>query len=95
VFAAQRLTARWRQVCDIKALAAMARAAGALCCVDNSILTPVFQRPLELGADISMVSGTKFVGGHSDITAGLLAVKGKELAGRVYFLQVRAAATCP
>lgn len=49
---------------------------------------PLFQRPLELGADISMMSGTKFIGGHGDITLGVLAVKGEELAKRVYFLQV-------
>ena len=48
------------------------------------------QRPLDLGADISMTSGTKFVGGHGDVTLGLLTVKGEELAKRVYFLQVRA-----
>lgn len=76
------------QICDIRAIAAMARAAGAICCVDNSIMA-VQQRPIDLGADISMVSGTKFIGGHGDVTLGILAVKGVELAKRVYFLQVR------
>ncbi|KXZ54908.1 hypothetical protein GPECTOR_4g980 [Gonium pectorale] len=75
------------QVCDIAAIASMARAAGAITCVDNSIMAPVFQRPLDLGADICMTSGTKFVGGHGDVTLGLLTVKGEELAKRVYFLQ--------
>ncbi|KAG2435866.1 hypothetical protein HXX76_007061 [Chlamydomonas incerta] len=75
------------QICDIAAIAAMSRAAGAVTCVDNSIMAPVFQRPLDLGADISMTSGTKFVGGHGDVTLGLLTVKGEELAKRVYFLQ--------
>lgn len=56
--------------------------------VDNSILAPVFQQPLALGADISMTSGTKFIGGHSDITAGILSVKDAELAKQVYFFQV-------
>jgi cystathionine beta-lyase/cystathionine gamma-synthase len=62
------------QVCDIKALAEIAHAAGALCLVDNSFMSPIFQRPLELAADISMISGTKFIGGHSDVTCGVLSV---------------------
>jgi cystathionine beta-lyase/cystathionine gamma-synthase len=61
--------------------------------VDNSILAPVFQQPLLLGADICMTSATKFIGGHSDVTAGILSIKGKELADRLYFLQVRTPAT--
>lgn len=119
--------------------AQLAHAAGALVCVDNSILTCLYQSPLELGADISMTSGgwrgwvggwvaggrvlgllpccrccrrcrillhlpvprlaplcppvrpapaTKFIGGHSDVTAGVLAVNDKQLAERLYFLQV-------
>ncbi|GIL55171.1 hypothetical protein Vafri_10770 [Volvox africanus] len=75
------------QICDIAAIVAIAREAGAITVVDNSIMAPVFQRPLALGADISMTSGTKFVGGHGDVTLGLLSVKGQELAKRVYFLQ--------
>ena len=50
-------------------------------------MAPVFQSPLALGADISMTSATKFVAGHSDVTAGILSVKGDELAEAVYFLQ--------
>ena len=65
----------------------MAKEVGALVCVDNSIMTCLYQRPLELGADISMTSATKFVAGHSDVTGGLLAIKGEELAKRVYFFQ--------
>lgn len=68
------------QVCDIKALAEIAHAAGALCLVDNSFMSPIFQRPLELGADISMISGTKFIGGHSDVTCGVLSVSAGLLA---------------
>lgn len=56
--------------------------------VDNSILAPVFQQPLAMGADISMTSATKFIGGHSDVTAGILSVKDAELAKQVYFFQV-------
>lgn len=62
--------------------------AGALVVVDNSILAPVFQQPLALGADISMTSATKFIGGHSDITGGILSVRDPELATQVYFFQV-------
>eukprot|EP00892_Ulva_mutabilis_P009980 jgi/Ulvmu1/7354/UM036_0014.1 len=75
------------RVCDLKALTDIAHANGALVMVDNSIMTPIFQKPLELGADISMVSATKFVGGHSDVTGGILAFKDKALADRVYFFQ--------
>jgi cystathionine beta-lyase len=75
------------QICDIAAIARAAHEAGALVCVDNSFMTPLMQRPLDLGADISMTSGTKYIGGHGDITLGMLAVKGEELAKRVYFLQ--------
>jgi cystathionine beta-lyase len=75
------------QICDIKAIAAAAHAAGALVCVDNSFLTPLYQRPLDLGADISMTSGTKYIGGHGDTTLGMLAVKDAELGKKLYFLQ--------
>lgn len=75
------------QVCDIAAITAIAHAAGALVCVDNSFLTPLYQRPLELGADISMTSGTKYIGGHGDTTLGMLAVRDPELGQQLYFLQ--------
>jgi len=75
------------QVTDIVGIAAIARAGGALSMVDNSMMAPVFQQPLALGADISMTSATKFIGGHSDVTAGILSVRGKELADKIYFMQ--------
>eukprot|EP00884_Botryococcus_braunii_P017107 jgi/Botrbrau1/407/Bobra.110_2s0057.1 len=75
------------QICDIAAISAMAHEIGALVLVDNSILAPVFQQPLALGADISMTSATKFIGGHSDVTAGMLSIRGKEIGDRLYFLQ--------
>lgn len=75
------------QVADLRRLCALAKKAGAISLVDNSILTPVFQSPLLLGADVSMTSATKFVGGHSDVTAGLLAVRGLDLYKRLYFYQ--------
>ena len=75
------------QICDIKRICDYAKSVGALTCVDNSILTPIYQMPLELGADISMTSATKFIGGHSDVTGGVLAVRDPELAQRLYFVQ--------
>ena len=75
------------QICDVKAICDYARSVGAMTCVDNSILTPLYQMPLDLGADISMTSATKFIGGHSDVTGGVLAVRDPELAQRLYFVQ--------
>ena len=59
--------------CDIARAARAAHALGALVVVDNTFASPVLQRPLDLGADLSVHSATKFLGGHSDITAGLVA----------------------
>ena len=55
--------------------------------VDNTFMTPYLQKPLALGADIVLHSGTKYLGGHSDVVAGLVAVKDPELAGRLAFIQ--------
>lgn len=60
------------ELVDIPAVAALAHAHGALVAVDNTFATPVNQLPLALGADIAMQSATKFLGGHSDLTAGVL-----------------------
>lgn len=76
-----------QQICDIRKIAKMAHAHGALVLVDNSIMSPVLSHPLELGADIVMHSATKFISGHSDLMAGVLAVRGESLAKQVYFLQ--------
>ena len=65
--------------------------AGAVVLVDNTMMAPLFQQPLALGADISMTSATKFIAGHSDVTAGILSVKDSALAERIYFYQVRVA----
>ena len=67
---------------------ASVRQVDAVVVVDNSILAPVFQQPLALGADISMTSATKFIAGHSDVTGGTLSVKQPDLAQRIYFYQV-------
>lgn len=58
---------------DIAAVASLARQAGALTMVDNTFASPINQRPLTLGADLVVHSGTKFLGGHHDLTAGVLA----------------------
>jgi len=75
------------QITDIRAISQMAHAKGALVCVDNSIMAPVFQSPLDLGADISMTSATKFISGHSDLTGGILTCRGEQLAKDIYFHQ--------
>mmetsp|Transcript_11509 Transcript_11509/g.49595 ORF Transcript_11509/g.49595 Transcript_11509/m.49595 type:complete len:887 (-) Transcript_11509:40-2700(-) len=75
------------QITDIRRISEMAHAKGALVCVDNSMMAPVFAKPLELGADISMTSATKFISGQSDVTGGILAVKGEQLGKDIYFHQ--------
>ncbi|QDZ25021.1 cystathionine beta-lyase [Chloropicon primus] len=75
------------EVCDISAICKVAKEYGAVVCVDNSIMAPIFQRPIDLGADISMTSATKFIAGHSDVTGGILSVVGKELCEEIYFHQ--------
>ncbi|QDU90739.1 Cystathionine beta-lyase [Pirellulimonas nuda] len=74
-------------VCDYAALAKLAHSRGALLGCDNTFATPVLTRPLELGADIVMHSATKFIGGHSDVLGGLLAVREKPLLDELYFVQ--------
>jgi cystathionine gamma-synthase len=63
------------QIADIPAIADIAHEAGAWCAVDNTWATPVFQRPLALGADIAMHSATKYFGGHSDVLGGAVVLK--------------------
>ncbi|HEU0183743.1 MAG TPA: cystathionine beta-lyase [Blastocatellia bacterium] len=75
------------RIADIRALAGVARAAGALLAVDNSMLSPCFQKPLELGADIVVHSATKFLCGHSDVTAGALVTNDYDLHRRIAFDQ--------
>jgi len=65
-----------------------------LVAVDNTFATPYLQRPLDLGADIVMHSATKYLGGHSDVVAGALVVKDKDLADKLYFIQNASGAIC-
>jgi len=71
------------QVIDIAAAAKTARERGLLLIVDNTFLTPYFQKPLKLGADIVLHSGTKYLGGHNDALAGLLVAKDIEVCERL------------
>ena len=75
------------RITDIAGVVAAAKRVGALVCVDNSILAPMYQQPLALGADICMTSATKFVAGHSDVMAGVLTVRSEELGKQLYFHQ--------
>ena len=73
-------------ITDLERICAWAKAQGLLTIVDNTLLTPFFQRPIELGADIVVHSATKYLGGHNDVLAGLIVTKGKELSERMAFL---------
>jgi len=75
------------KVTDIAAVAEIARTNGILSICDNTFLTPFFQRPLELGMDIVVCSATKFIGGHNDTLAGLIAVKDSVLGEKIRFIQ--------
>ncbi|MBR3574382.1 MAG: PLP-dependent transferase [Lachnospiraceae bacterium] len=74
-------------ITDIAKVAEVSHKYGKLLIVDNTFLTPYLQRPLALGADIVVHSGTKYLGGHSDTVSGLAVVKDKALADRLYYLQ--------
>jgi len=75
------------RISDIRALASIAKGAGAYLAVDNSMLSPVFQQPLTLGADIVVHSATKFLCGHSDVTAGALITNDPALHQQIAFQQ--------
>lgn len=75
------------KVVDIRAAAEVAHAHGALLCVDNSTMSPYLQNPLALGADIVAHSATKFLCGHSDVTAGAVVLNDPGLAEQVYLIQ--------
>jgi cystathionine gamma-synthase len=74
-------------VIDIRKAAEAAHRIGALVVVDNTFATPYLQRPLELGADIVLHSTTKYLGGHSDVIGGFLAMNDPTVADRLKFLQ--------
>ena len=73
------------KISDIKALADIAHGVGAMLYVDNTFLTPYYQNPISLGADIVLHSATKYLGGHNDTLAGFLVAKNKEVAEKALF----------
>ncbi|MBO8164419.1 MAG: aminotransferase class I/II-fold pyridoxal phosphate-dependent enzyme [Brevibacillus sp.] len=75
------------KVTDLALLCGMARERGLLTIVDNTFLTPYYQRPLELGADIVIHSATKFISGHSDVVAGLVVTRDEQLGEQLYTVQ--------
>jgi len=75
------------KISDISAIAEIAKANNCLLCVDNTFATPVLQQPLLLGADIVIHSATKYLGGHSDLIAGILVAKDEQVGARLKFFQ--------
>ncbi|MFL4473218.1 cystathionine gamma-synthase [Paeniglutamicibacter sp. MACA_103] len=75
------------RISDIKAIAEITHAAGALLVVDNTFASPYLQQPLDLGADVVVHSTTKYIGGHSDVVGGAIVVKDPVLAEAIGFIQ--------
>ena len=75
------------KISDIAAIAKIAKAHGCWLCVDNTFASPALQQPLALGADIVVHSATKYLGGHSDLIAGLVVTNEKELGDKIKFIQ--------
>ena len=75
------------KISDIAAIAEVAKANSCLFCVDNTFASPVLQQPLNLGADIVVHSATKYLGGHSDLIAGIVVTKDEELGAKIKFIQ--------
>ena len=75
------------KISDIEAIAKIAKANRCLLCVDNTFASPALQQPLSLGADIVVHSATKYLGGHSDLIAGLVVTKEKEIGEKIKFIQ--------
>lgn len=74
------------QITDLKKVSEVAHAHNILVIVDNTFLTPYFQRPLDLGADFVLHSGTKYLGGHNDVLAGFLVTNRDDYAEQLHFL---------
>lgn len=75
------------KITDVAGVAEICREHEILLAVDNTFLSPIFQRPLELGADLVMHSTTKYIGGHSDVLGGALVTSNEELHEKLTFLQ--------
>ncbi|MEI8012797.1 MAG: PLP-dependent aspartate aminotransferase family protein [Candidatus Omnitrophota bacterium] len=83
----ESLTNPMLRVADFPALGKLAQERGLVFIVDNTFLTPLFLKPFEHGADITVYSATKYLGGHNDVLAGAVVVKDKALAEKIAFLQ--------
>jgi cystathionine beta-lyase len=75
------------KISDLSAISQIAKAHDLLLCVDNTFASPAAQQPISLGADIVVHSATKYLGGHSDLIAGLVVTKTQELGDRIKFIQ--------
>lgn len=75
------------KISDIAEISKLAKSVGALLIVDNTFLSPVLQNPIELGADIVVHSGTKYLSGHGDVLSGFLVVKDPKLAEELKYIQ--------
>jgi len=75
------------KIADIEAIAAIAKQNQILLCVDNTFASPVAQKPIPLGADIVIHSATKYLAGHSDLIAGIVVTKDKQLGEKIKFIQ--------
>jgi cystathionine beta-lyase len=81
------------KLADIAEIAKITKKHNILFAVDNTFATPYLQKPLDLGADVVMHSATKYLGGHSDVIAGALVIKDKELGEKLHFQQFASGAT--
>jgi cystathionine gamma-synthase/cystathionine beta-lyase len=82
-------------VADLDQLGQLCRSRNLLFAVDNTFMTPILQRPFEFGADVVLHSGTKYLGGHSDLCSGVLVTREQQLGERFYFLQNSTGAVLP
>lgn len=82
-------------IADLEELGALCRRNQLLYAVDNTFMTPILQRPIDFGADVVLHSGTKYLGGHSDLCSGVLVTRTAELGDRFYFLQNSTGAILP
>ena len=75
------------ELCDIEALSNLSKSKGIHLAIDNTFMSPYGQNPISLGADVVMHSATKFIGGHSDLVAGVLITDDSSIAEKLYFIQ--------
>ena len=75
------------KICDINAIAQITKKRGLILVVDNTFLSPYFQNPLDLGADVVVHSSTKYIGGHSDVVGGSVMISDNELYAKIKYKQ--------